>query len=81
MRYFKAMVQMGHIGARNSRETFLYIYAKNMMDAMKYAQNTPAIKHGKLPLKILEITEDEYYQGKEEDPYIKAIDQLNNGVR
>ena len=80
MRYYRAMVKLGHVGSGNSRETCLYIYAENIMSAMKIAKRTPAVKHNKLPLNIIEITKEEFEEGRYRDPYTTAMDQLNNGV-
>ena len=81
MRYFKVMVQLGHMGNGKSRETFLYIRANSILKAMSIAKKTPAVKHSLLPLSIQEITREEYIAGRKEDPYIQAMDQLNNGVK
>ena len=80
MRYYKALVKLGHVGRGKSRETYLYIYAENIMQAMERAQKTPAVKHNKIPLNIVEITKEEFIEGKKDDPYTKAMDQLNHGV-
>ncbi len=81
MRYYKVMVQLGHMGYGSSRETNLYIYANGILDAIKIARRTPAVKHKKLPINVVEITKEEFEEGRKKDPYIKAMDELNHGVR
>jgi len=80
MRYYKAMVELGHVGSGNSRETCLYIYAKNISDAMKIAKRTPAVKRNKLPLNIIELIKEEFEYRKNKDPYASAMGQMKNGV-
>ena len=80
MRYFRATVQLGHMGAGNDRPVSLFIYAKTMSDAIEIAKKTPGVKHGKLPLEIVEITKSEFEKDREIDPYLQAMDQLNHGV-
>ena len=82
MRFFKVMVRLGHVGKHHkSRETYLYIKADSILKAMAIAKRTPAVKHSLMPLKAIEITEEEYKQGRLDDPYDKAMDQLNHGVK
>jgi len=81
MRYFKAMVQLGHVGNHKTRETYLYIKADSILKAMAIAKRTPAVKHSKMPLNVVEITEEEFIEGRKKDPYDKAMDQLNHGVK
>ena len=81
MRYFKVMVQLGHMGNGKSRETYLFIYADSILKAMSIAKRTPAVKHSLLPLSVQEITEEEFKEGRKNDPYENAMDQLNHGVR
>jgi len=77
MIYYKIKVELGHLGAAKSVECWVYVYGKNAYDAMKYAQNIPAVKHSKIP-KLIEITKEEYLQNINNEDYYKKMDAINN---
>ncbi len=73
MKYYKAIMQMGHCGRGKHQDVPIYIYAKCMTEAMKYAQNMPAIKKDKMPISLVEISKEEYEEGRAKDEYKNTI--------
>ena len=67
--YFKAMVSFGHQGRGNTTEGYIYIKARDILTAMKKAKRFPAVKHSRTPLKIEEVTEEEYNEGINNNVY------------
>ena len=76
MRYYKVKVQLGHVGAGNELESWVYVYGKNAYEAMKYAQSIPAVKHGKIP-KLIQISKEEYEEGIKEKDYYNKMNLIN----
>ena len=74
MKYFKAVMKMGHCGRGRYREVPVFIYAETLLKAMDRAKNMPGIKHGNLPISVIEITKDEFNKGVAEKEYLKAIE-------
>ena len=66
------------MGRGKHMDTVVYIYSETMFDALKRAQNLPAVKHDKLPFDIQEITREEYIQGKKENKYIKTLTEMSS---
>lgn len=76
MKFFKVRVERGHCGAKNSLETDFYFAAQNAYDAMCMAKKMPGVKHDKMPLKVEEITEEEYVEGRKTSAYHKANQEM-----
>lgn len=68
-KYYKVMVERGHIGAGDSLESAFYFEANNAYHAMCLARKMPSVKHNKLPLKVEEITMEEYLEGRKISAY------------
>lgn len=49
-------MQMGHVGTGKHLPVNVYVKANDLVSAMKKAKSIPAIKHGKLPLEMKEIS-------------------------
>lgn len=77
MLYYKIKVELGHLGTGKSLESWVYVYGKNAYNAMKYAQNIPAVKHSKIP-KLIQISKEEYLEKSKENDYYKKMDVINN---
>ena len=73
MKYFKAIMPMGHVGKGRCREITVYAYGKTLLKAMDFIKNLPGMKHGKTPFSIVEITKAEFDEGIAKDEYRKAI--------
>ena len=78
MRYYKAIVKLGHMGAKNYVEVPLFIKAVDLFSARKIASKLPAVKHYSV-LSIKVITEEEYISGRKENIYRKTIAMLKGG--
>ena len=64
------------MGKHNGLDTEVFIKAKSILKAMAKAKQLPAVKHSKLPPKIVEITEEEYSKGVKNSRYYENMDQL-----
>ena len=69
LKFYKVTVERGHMGMGNSLETVFYFKAQNAYHAMCLAKNMPSVKHSKTPLKTVEITAEEYYEGRQSSGY------------
>ena len=75
MRYYKVIIQLGHMGRRRSADSVLYIKSKDLLSAMKQAQSFPGVKHSKIP-NICEIAKEEYMLGLKEQKYTKMMKSI-----
>lgn len=75
MKYYKAIVKLGHMGSKKYAETVLYIEDNDMISAMVRAQSFPGVKHSIIP-EVFEITKDEYLSGLEEKKYSKTMKSI-----
>ena len=76
MKFYKVQVTLGHLGVGYGLEAWLYIEAKNMMDAISRAKRFPGVKHGRLPKTAIEINKDEYLAGLKEQNYKKWMNKI-----
>ena len=76
MKYYKIQVELGHLGCGKSLPSWVYIKAKTILKAIEVAQKFPAVKHSKLPLKAIEITEEEYLVGIESKNYYEKMESI-----
>ena len=76
MKYYKVQVRLGHLGIGHGLEAWLYIEEVNMIKAIDRARKFPGVKHSRLPLKALEITEEEYLEGLKEQNYKKWMNKI-----
>ena len=76
MKYYKVQVKLGHVGRCKEISTWVYVKATNILKAMGKARKIPAVKHSQIPLKTIEITEEEYLKGLQEGDYYTRIDQI-----
>lgn len=76
MKYYKFVVKMGHVGCGNYLETEVFVKALNMLSAMSKAKRIPGVKHNRLPLKGIEISENEYIEGIKANPYIQSMSKI-----
>ena len=51
----------------------IYVQANDMFSAMKKAQRFPAVKHGRIPLNVIEITKEEYDIGIVNSEYLEFM--------
>ena len=78
MKYYKVQVLLGHVGKGRGLLTWLYIEAENLLKAMNKARKFPAVKHSRLPNQAIEITYEEYIEGKEASDYKAKMTQIFN---
>ena len=76
MRYYKIQVKLGHMGCGNELPSWVYVKAKSMTAAISIAQKLPAVKHNKMPLSAIEISEDDYKVGLESHNYYEKMEQI-----
>ena len=76
MKYYKVQVTLGHLGRGYGIEAWLYIEEKNMMDAVSRAKRFPGVKHARLPLIAIEISEEEYLDGLKEQNYKQWMNKI-----
>lgn len=76
MKYFKIQVELGHMGCGDSLPSWIYIKEKDILSAIKRAKRIPAVKHSRLPLQAIQITEEDYKVGIKENNYYNKMDQL-----
>ena len=76
LKFYKVIVERGHMGVGKSLETVFYFRALNAYHAMCLAKKMPSVKHSRTPLKTVEITEEEYYEGMKVSPYHKEGQEI-----
>ena len=76
MKYYKVQVRLGHLGIGHSLEAWLYVEEVNMLKAIDRARKFPGVKHSRLPLKAMEISEEEYLEGLKEQNYKKWMNKI-----
>ena len=76
MKYYKVKVKLGHVGRCKEISTWVYVKAKDILKAIAKARKIPAVKHSQLPLTAVEITEEEYIKGLEENTYYTRVEQI-----
>ena len=75
MKYYKAIVKLGHMGRKRYAEAVIYLQAENIIKAMKSAQNFPGVKHSKIP-ELFEISKQEYTKGREAEEYSNMMKSI-----
>ena len=75
MKYYKAMVKLGHMGRKKYLETVIYLEAENIINAMAKAKGFPGVKHARLP-ELYEISKEEYIQGLQDKKHSKAMKDI-----
>lgn len=80
MKYYKVQVTLGHLGIRQGLEAWVYIEEQNMLKAIDRAKRFPGVKHSRLPLKAIEINEDEYLAGIKEQNYKRWLNKIGRMV-
>ena len=76
MKYYKVMVLLGHVGNRKGVPTWLYIEAENIIKAIDEARKFPGVKHSRLPDKAMEISYEDYLEGRETKNYNTKMTQI-----
>ena len=80
MKYYKVQVLLGHVGRGRGLPAWLYIEAKNLLKAMDSAKKFPGVKHSRMPNQAIEISYEEYLEGREESDYKAKMTQIFNCV-
>ena len=76
MKYYKVQVKLGHLGMGKDLPSWVYIKARDILKAITKARNIPAVKHSRLPLEAIEISEEEYKEGIKNRDYFDKIEQI-----
>ena len=76
MRYYKVQVELGHLGTGANLPCWIYVKAKNIMHAINIARKFPAAKHAKLPPSAIQITKEEYINGRKSEDYCEKMEQI-----
>ena len=71
LHYYKVMTKVAHWhGAGKDQEVPIYIYGKNLKDAMQMVKRLPMVKHYTLPLdNVVEVSEKEFIMGNVRNAY------------
>jgi hypothetical protein len=67
-RYFKILLEYGHLGNRNSVEVERYITAKNCVEALLLGNRMPRVKRKRKKtgaVRVIEIDYQEYLKGRQ----------------
>lgn len=70
-RYFKILLDYGHLGNGNSLEVARYVIAKNCVDAFVMGNRMPRVKRKREKtgaIKVIEISYSEYLVGQKNKP-------------
>lgn len=68
-RYFKILLEYGHLGNGNSVEAARFVTAKNCVDALLLGNRMPGVKRKREKtgaIKVIEISHSEYIIGKKQ---------------
>lgn len=74
--YYKVTVARGHCGSGKSLDITFYFKARDAYDAICRAKRMPSVKHGKIPMKVEQITQEEYIQGRQQSAYHKEGQEM-----
>jgi hypothetical protein len=69
-RYFKILLDYGHLGNGNSLEVARYVTAKNCVDALFLGNRMPRVKRKREKtgvIKVIEISYSEYLKGQKKE--------------
>ena len=77
MKFYMITCHRGHMGKGKSTEIKFAVAAENMIHACNIARKMPSVKHTKLVLYGIEITEAEFLQYKQ----MSAYDRYQQGRR
>lgn len=73
MKYYSVTCVRAHTGAGNIDCCITFYYkASNAIEAIRRGQAQPGVKHTRIPLKCVEITEEEYREGRTVSAYRRA---------
>ena len=72
MRFYAVTCKHGHHGRKNYLPITFAVAANTALDACKYAQAMPGVKHGQMVLKCQEITFESYAMLHKQSAYERA---------
>ena len=73
MKYYKVVCIRAHRGNKNCNNLIGFFFeAHNAVEAMNLGKRMPGVKHDRMPVRVEEITAEEYFEGRKVSAYVCA---------
>lgn len=73
MKFYKVLCPRGHVGTKRYATITFYFAAQNAWTAMERGRKMGGVKHSRMPLSCVEITQEEYEQNRRRNAYEAAF--------
>lgn len=71
-KYYKVVAERAHLGRGNTNTIAFYYKADNALDAMNKVKHQGGIKRSRVPLRVQEVSQEEYENNIKVSAYIRA---------
>lgn len=69
-KFYAITMPKAHLGHGRQQDITFAISAPTMLDAMDKAKKMGGVKHGKMPLRGIEISKEDYLKRREQSAYL-----------
>ena len=73
MKFYKVLCPRGHVGTKRYATITFYFAAQDAWTAMERGRKMGGVKHSRMPLSCMEITQEEYEQNRRRNAYEAAF--------
>ncbi len=73
MKFYKVLCPRGHVGTKRYATITFYFAAQDAWTAMERGRKMGGVKHSRMPLSCVEITQEEYEQNRRRNAYEAAF--------
>lgn len=73
MKFYKVLCPRGHVGTKRYATITFYFAAQDAWTAMERGRKMGGVKHSRMPLSCVEISQEEYEQNRRRNAYEAAF--------
>lgn len=73
MKFYKVLCPRGHVGTKRYATITFYFAAQDAWAAMERGRKMGGVKHSRMPLSCVEISQEEYEQNRRRNAYEAAF--------
>lgn len=73
MKFYKVLCPRGHVGTKRYATITFYFAAQDAWTAMERGRKMGGVKHSRMPLSCVEISQEEYEQNRYRNAYEAAF--------
>ena len=73
MKFYKVLCPRGHVGTKRYATITFYFAAQDAWTAMERGRRMGGVKHSRMPLSCVEISQEEYEQNRYRNAYEAAF--------